>query len=349
MAFGTIVTLTILPVLIFALWHLTSTMLPPIPALLRNKRIILLIAHPDDESMFFSPALQALTHPSLQNHLKILCMSTGNSEGLGATRKQELEKAATTLGLRRKEDVFVLEDERFKDGMKEEWKSEDIALVLASAFAPHLNSPSAAAAPAMPTSDSDKEKDKDRRKSKPNSVKHTKSASRTSIATPPAPAQKEVEGPRATIDVLITFDKDGISGHPNHIALYHGASLFLQKIMKGHSGYACPVTLYTLPSINIVRKYSFVLDAIPTLLAGIYETIFGNLFGSTTGKGKTATGPKSAADRVMFVNDIFRYWKAREAMIHGHKSQMVWFRWGWIGLGRYMVVNDLRRERVVAG
>ncbi|OQU94194.1 hypothetical protein CLAIMM_00588 [Cladophialophora immunda] len=349
MAFGTIVTLTLLPVLIFALWHLTSTMLPPMPALLRNKRIILLIAHPDDESMFFSPALQALTHPSLQNHLKVLCMSTGDSEGLGATRGQELEKAALTLGLRRKEDVFVLDDERFRDGMKEEWKAEDIALVLASAFAPHLNTASAPAAPATPTPESDKEKDKDRRKSKSAPSKHTKSSSRTSITTPPAPAQKEADGPRATIDVLITFDKGGISGHPNHIALYHGACLFLQKIMKGHSGYACPVTLYTLPSINIVRKYSFILDAIPTLLLGIYESIFGNVFGTTNAKGKTATGPKSAADRVMFVSDIFRYWKAREAMIRGHKSQMVWFRWGWIGLGRYMVVNDLRRERVVAG
>ncbi|OAP63022.1 hypothetical protein AYL99_02249 [Fonsecaea erecta] len=351
MAFGTIVTLALLPVLIFALWHLTSTMLPPMPALLRNKRIILLIAHPDDESMFFSPALQALTHPSLQNHLKLLCMSTGDSDGLGETRKLELEKAAMTLGLRRKEDVFVLNDERFRDGMKEDWKPEDIALVLASAFAPHLNSPCAPATPATTAaSDSDKEKDKDRRKSKATPLKHTKSSSRSPIATPPAvPAQKEAEGPRATIDVLITFDKGGISGHPNHIALYHGAALFLQKIMKGHSGYACPVTLYTLPSINIVRKYSFVLDAIPTLLMGIYESIFGNLFGMTKEKGKTATGPKGAADRVMFVNDIFRYWKAREAMIHGHKSQMVWFRWGWIGLGRYMVVNDLRRERVVAG
>ncbi|KIY03817.1 uncharacterized protein Z520_00508 [Fonsecaea multimorphosa CBS 102226] len=354
MAFGTIVTLTLLPVLIFALWHLTSTMLPPMPALLRNKRIILLVAHPDDESMFFSPTLQALTHPSLQNHLKILCMSTGNSEGLGATRKLELEKAAMTLGLRRKEDVFVLDDERFKDGMKEEWKAEDIALVLASAFAPHLNSSSTASAPTTPAHDSsDKEKDKqDRRKSKSSSVKHTKSSSRNSIsatATPPAaPAQKETIGPRATIDVLVTFDKGGISGHPNHIALYHGASLFLQKIMRGYSGYACPVTLYTLPSINIVRKYSFVIDAVPTLLVGIYESIFGNIFGLTKEKGKTATGPKGAADRVMFVNDIFRYWKAREAMIHGHKSQMVWFRWGWIGLGRYMVVNDLRRERVIA-
>jgi hypothetical protein len=27
-------------------------------------------------------------------------------------------------------------------------------------------------------------------------------------------------------------------------------------------------------------------------------------------------------------------------------SQMRWFRWGWIGLSRYMVVNDLKRVDV---
>ncbi len=262
-------------------------------------------------------------------------MSTGNSDGLGTTRKTELEAAAVTLGVRRKEDVFVLDDERFKDGMKEEWKAEDISRVLASAFAPQLNgssTPSATKSSPEPTSEKDKEKEK-KKSTKTSSSKHAKSSSRTS--TPPLPAPKEPEGPRATIDVLITFDATGISSHPNHIALYHGATLFLTKIMKGHSSYACPVSLYTLPTINIVRKYTFILDLIPTFLSGIFGSLFGGV-------------KAHKDDRVVFVNDVVRYWKAREAMVNGHKSQMVWFRWGWIGVGRYMVVNDLRRERIVA-
>jgi hypothetical protein len=44
---------------------------------LRNKRICLLIAHPDDEAMFFAPTLLALTQPELGNHVKILCLSSG--------------------------------------------------------------------------------------------------------------------------------------------------------------------------------------------------------------------------------------------------------------------------------
>lgn len=46
---------------------------------LRNKRICLLIAHPDDEAMFFAPTVLALTRPETGNHVKILCLSSGTS------------------------------------------------------------------------------------------------------------------------------------------------------------------------------------------------------------------------------------------------------------------------------
>lgn len=49
-----------------------------LPAL-RNKRICLLIAHPDDEAMFFAPTVLALTRPETGNHVKILCLSTGTA------------------------------------------------------------------------------------------------------------------------------------------------------------------------------------------------------------------------------------------------------------------------------
>ena len=319
-----VVTLLAAPVLFFALWHLTSSLTPPPPpALLRNKRIILLIAHPDDESMFFAPTLQSLTAPHLQNHLKILCLSTGNADGLGDARRKELEAAALTLGVRRREDVFVMNDEsKFKDGMNENWSETEISKVLASAFAPQLNTPSSS-----PPPPSSKEKDKTTK------IKSSKKSTKTTSTSTPTKFPSPVpEGPRATIDVLITFDKSGISSHPNHISLYHGAKLFLSNLMRGHSGYSCPVTLYTLSTVNIARKYSFILDAIPTYISGII------------GNFQSAKGKKG--DRVLFISDMMRYWKARDAMVNGHKSQMVWFRWGWIGVGRYMVVNDLRREGV---
>jgi N-acetylglucosaminylphosphatidylinositol deacetylase len=320
------------PLILFLTWHLSATLTPPPPpSTLQNKRIILLIAHPDDESMFFSPTLQSLTHPSLNNHLKILCLSTGNSDGLGATRVKELERAALMLGLRKREDVFVMDDERrFKDGMHENWDEAEIARVLASAFAPQLNTPS----PPPPASTAIEPREKDRKKHKSSKSKSASTPTSTPKSSSPTPP---IEGPRATIDVLLTFDNIGISSHPNHISLHSGATLFLRNLMRGHSGYACPVDLYTLTSVNIVRKYTFIFDVITTYLSGIVDTILS----SKKGNG-------GRADKVIFVSDIFRYWTARKAMVSGHKSQMVWFRWGWIGVGRYMVVNDLRREGVVA-
>lgn len=146
--------------------------------------------------------------------------------------------------------------------------------------------------------------------------------------------------PNATIDVLLTFDQHGISNHPNHRSLYHGAVAFLRALMKGKTGYSCPVALYTLTSTNILRKYSGVLDAPVTMVLGALS----NLREVTTGKAPSKTKGRGPPNRLLFVNTINEWLRARSAMTQGHKSQMVWFRWGWITIGRYMVVNDLKRE-----
>lgn len=62
--------------LFFGLWIYTAYISQTFPTL-AGKRILLLIAHPDDEAMFFAPTIQALTAPHLGNQLKILCLSTG--------------------------------------------------------------------------------------------------------------------------------------------------------------------------------------------------------------------------------------------------------------------------------
>lgn len=71
----------LVPILLVVLWTISSTsgslhFTSSLPKLY-NKRICLLIAHPDDEAMFFSPTVLALTRPELENHLKILCLSSG--------------------------------------------------------------------------------------------------------------------------------------------------------------------------------------------------------------------------------------------------------------------------------
>jgi N-acetylglucosaminylphosphatidylinositol deacetylase len=64
-------------VLIPALYTWTASTVQMRFPRLANKRICLLIAHPDDEAMFFSPTLLSLTKPETGNHVKILCLSSG--------------------------------------------------------------------------------------------------------------------------------------------------------------------------------------------------------------------------------------------------------------------------------
>lgn len=48
---------------------------------------------------------------------------------------------------------------------------------------------------------------------------------------------------------------------------------------------------------------------------------------------------------LLFVSGWDDLRRAQKAMTNAHISQMRWFRWGWIGLSRYMVMNDLRLEK----
>lgn len=68
-----------IPIVILTSLLFTSNVVKNQYPRLRNKRVCLLIAHPDDEAMFFAPTVLALTEPSLGNHVKILCLSTGQS------------------------------------------------------------------------------------------------------------------------------------------------------------------------------------------------------------------------------------------------------------------------------
>jgi N-acetylglucosaminylphosphatidylinositol deacetylase len=143
---------------------------------------------------------------------------------------------------------------------------------------------------------------------------------------------KGAEAPTATIDVLITFDRSGISSHPNHISLFHGARHFIASLMHNRPGWQCPVDLYTLTSINIVRKYTSFFDSIVSVLAMAFSS------------KQTGDHPSP----LLFLSGPGEVRIAQTAMTTAHKSQMKWFRWGWIGLSRYMVVNDLKLEKVTA-
>ena len=160
-----------IPILLLVLWLFTSYMCQSFPTL-QNKRICLLIAHPDDEAMFFSPILLWLTRPELGNQVLILCLSSGDADGLGHIRKDELTKSALLLGVTSPEHVVVVEDEKLPDSMTARWDAKLIAGILMRYFAPEIAK---------------------------------------------TPSEEE---PMAAVDAIITFDKGGVSGHPN-LSLIH--------------------------------------------------------------------------------------------------------------------------------
>ncbi|ODA77069.1 hypothetical protein RJ55_07587 [Drechmeria coniospora] len=257
--------------------------------MLRNKRICLLIAHPDDEAMFFAPTVLALTRPETGNHVKILCLSTGNADGLGETRKKELVKSGLQLGLRNEDDVFIVDNPAdFPDSMTKSWDESKISDLLRSAFAPAL-------------------------------------------------ARQLADGarPSANIDVLVTFDGRGVSSHPNHISLYHGARAFAAALVRGDAGGDGPVDLYTLTTVHLLRKYSSFLDVFATMAVQVTH----------------ADREPAKKGRLVFMNQLVGgagLATACKAMTDAHKSQMVWFRYLYIAFSRYMIINDLKLETVEA-
>jgi len=139
------------------------------------------------------------------------------------------------------------------------------------------------------------------------------------------------QAPEATIDVLITFDKSGVSSHPNHESLHGGAHAFLKALMHRHGGWECPIKLYTLTTTSILRKYTSILDAPATILGAILR------------KKELGMFPTP----LLFVSSPLGYRTAQKAMTTAHESQMRWFRWGWITASRYMIINDLQREKTL--
>jgi N-acetylglucosaminylphosphatidylinositol deacetylase len=70
---------------------------PGLRATIRNERVLLLTAHPDDECLFFAPTVLTLRARGAAVHN--LCLSVGDAEGLGEVRRSELNASLDILGI----------------------------------------------------------------------------------------------------------------------------------------------------------------------------------------------------------------------------------------------------------
>lgn len=140
------------------------------------KSSLLLIAHPDDESMFFSPFLYT-------NSPFILCLSNGNFGMEGAQREKELENLCKKRGWKFKIMKYVDNDD---------WDTTSILRDLVDTCRD------------------------------------------------------------SNIRTVVTFDRNGVSGHKNHISCYHAVSQ-LQNLCGDR-----PILRFRfLKTANIFEKYLF--------------------------------------------------------------------------------------------
>ncbi|CAL8079842.1 unnamed protein product [Calicophoron daubneyi] len=90
--------------------------------------VLLVVAHPDDEAMFFAPILLNLKAANIP--VDLLCLSNGNYDGVGLTRSKELDKSAKHFGVRHLKMINLTE---LPDDPKCNWPLDLIAQIASSA------------------------------------------------------------------------------------------------------------------------------------------------------------------------------------------------------------------------
>lgn len=243
-----------------------------LPGVLRiqNSTVWFVIAHPDDEVMFFAPSVIELAKPKNGNDVKLLCFLRGAAVdvSMGEIRARELHVLARILGVG---EVVVLD---YEDGMKVEWDADAVARDVARHVAPGL--------------------------------------------------------------VVVTFDVSGVSGHRNHVLLYHGVRRYGQRAAAARA--AAPARLLGLKSANFFEKYSFTLLTSVELFV---EHVLRLVLGRAGQLNVRLSMLQAAAAPIIFYSDLNMLAVAYAAMAAGHFLQMVWFRYGWLVLSRYLTFNQL--------
>ncbi|KAI9384291.1 hypothetical protein POPTR_012G041700v4 [Populus trichocarpa] len=221
---------------------------------LSKRNVLLVVAHPDDESMFFSPTINYLI--SRGHNLYILCFSIGNADGMGNTRKDEFYQACAVLKVPLQQ-VKVLDHPDLQDGFGKVWDHELLAKIIEEEVSSH------------------------------------------------------------GIDMIITFDNYGVSGHCNHRDVHYGVCQLLHNVSERS------VEAWELISTCILRKYSGPVDIWLSMLLSLRYT-----------DGMTHC----------LLNEHPR--KSFHAMAE-HSSQWVWFRKLFVSFSSYTYVNTLRKVEEV--
>lgn len=229
--------------------------------------VLLIIAHPDDECMFFAPTIRMFFRMGVQVH--VLCLSTGNHDGLGVVRERELVRSCRVLGV-----ASCVALDELQDGPENVWDADKVESAL----------------------------------------------------------EKYFETCTEEITTLMTFDRFGVSGHPNHCDAGRGVVQFASNTTRGD------FAILQLETVPMLSKYI-------GLLGIIYEFVLCRLLSSLEDHQEKSND----AIRTVALMPAGEYYGIGVGAMRQHASQTVWFRYLYLLLSRYMHVNTLVLRRPIRG
>ncbi|NXY07163.1 PIGL acetylase, partial [Pteruthius melanotis] len=116
------------------------------------------------------------------------------------------------------------------------------------------------------------------------------------------------------INLVVTFDAGGVSGHANHVSLHAALRYSVCTLLWVPPWVLRGCHVLVLESVNLFRKYISFLDVLISCLL-----------------------PRDA----LFILTEEETEQAKRAM-RCHRSQLLWFRQLYLLFSRYLVVNSLR-------
>ncbi|XP_018610911.2 N-acetylglucosaminyl-phosphatidylinositol de-N-acetylase isoform X1 [Scleropages formosus] len=201
-----------------------------------NVRALLIIAHPDDECMFFGPAVLRLRQ--LGARLQVLCLSAGNYYHEGEQRRKELFDSCGVLGIPASQ-VTIIDNKELPDDPSVVWSTHIVSSLILKQV---------------------KESSTNLDCWTHSAVSHSQKFGAAGGIVVRAATLR-----RILIQILLhaivilkkvlTFDGRGVSGHANHIAIYRGLSYLASTRTKPNG--CC---FLALQSVSTVRKYLSLLD-----------------------------------------------------------------------------------------
>jgi len=162
----------------------------------KKSTILIIISHPDDEIMFFTPTILALI--KLKIPIKILCLSNGNYYGIGETRTKEFESVSKYLNLNHNK---ILNIKELQDNLFLKWDENIISNII-----------------------------------------------------------KNFLNENKDVNIIFTFDENGVTKHPNHISCFKGVEKFIKENRKFviENNYK----FFLLESFNPLSQYSLLFPFI---------------------------------------------------------------------------------------